>query len=294
MEKESIIVLAKTYPELSKKYGPLVCVAGVNEYGELRRLYPIPYKIWIKNEYKEIRFKKWDIIEAELTRPQSDPRKESRKVTDWRKIKIKGHIKDWSLRLYIINELLEKDIESIKASDSSLGVIKPSIVEDFLIKERQKIRDPGEIEVLEKMDSTTTLLAYFEKKDQFLLPDVWDKDVKIEKIPWIGHKFYCKNPLCKGHEMMVIDWEAQELFRKYRMIAPVKEKLFNWMLKERKLYFVIGNTWRWKKSFMIISLFYPPKKIQPISPLQPVFKKRAAQREITDYMRRGSFDQNRR
>ena len=51
MVRERVIVLAKTYPELSSKHGPIVCVAGVNEYGEWRRLYPIPFKIWVDDRY---------------------------------------------------------------------------------------------------------------------------------------------------------------------------------------------------------------------------------------------------
>ena len=139
-------------------------------------------------------------------------------------------------------------------------------------------RDEAEKLVLQKMDeadSRITLLEYCKLGDEHLLPDVKEPEVKVEKLPWIGYRFYCANPKCRGHEMMVIDWEAQELFRKYKTIeGPVKKKLFVEMTTMRDLYFVVGNTWRYYKSFMVISLFYPPRGTKPVPPLRPIFRKK--------------------
>ncbi len=290
MVVERIIVLAKTYPELSSKHGPLVCVAGVNEYKEWRRLYPIPLKIWINEKYEDIRFRKWDKIEVEVSEkpPPHDRRSESRRVINWKNIRVVGHIKDWETRLAVIKELLDPDIESIINSGRSLGVIKPAKVLDFFSKPRHRLRDEAEKEVLKKMDeadSTVTLLEYLEIGDKYLLPEVREPDVKVEELPWIGYKFYCGNPRCRGHEMMVIDWEAQELFRKYRTVeGPVKQKLFNELVFKRDLYFIVGNTWKYHKSFMIIGLFYPPKGTVPVKPLVPIFKDKPKQKTLFDIL----------
>lgn len=276
---ERIIVLAKTYPEISTKHGPLVCVTGVNEYREWRRLYPVPFRIWIDDNYEGIRFKKWDEIEVEVSEkpPPHDKRHESRRVINWENIKIVNSIEDWGIRLAIIRKLLDSDLESIVASGRSLGVIRPFRVLDFFSKPRNRLRDEAEREVLKKMDeadSSVTLLEYFERSDKYLLPDVREPDVKVEENPWIGYKFYC-NRSCKGHEMMVIDWEAQELFRKYRTVeGPVRQKMFNELVFKRELYFIVGNTWRYHKSFMIVGLFYPPEGTTLTEPLTPIFKER--------------------
>jgi hypothetical protein len=288
MAIEKIRVLAKTYPEISSKHGPLVCVAGINEYREWRRLYPIPLKIWINEEYKDVRFKKWDIIEVEVSEkpPPHDRRFESRQVINWKNIRIVNHIEDWGIKLGIVKELLDPDIESIANSGRSLGVIKPTRILDFFSKPRNKLRDEAEKEVLKKMDkvdSTVTLLEYLQINNKHLLPEVKEPDVKVEELPWIGYKFYCSNPRCRGHEMMVIDWEAQELFRKYKTVeGPVKQKLFNELVSKRDLYFIVGNTWKYHKSFMIIGLFYPPKEIAPVKPLTPIFKDKPKQRTLFD------------
>jgi hypothetical protein len=291
MVVERIIVLAKTYPELSTKHGPLVCVAGVNEYREWRRLYPIPAKIWVDkgdSRYSSIRFKKWDIIEVEVSEkpPQHDRREESRKVINWEGIKIVDKIESWEQRLTIIKQLLDPSIETLIKSGRSLGVIKPIRVEKFFAQPRQRLRSEAEKQVLEKMDqadATLTLLDYVQAGDEYLLPEVKKPDVKIERLPWIGYRFYC-SPECNGHEMMVIDWEAQELFRKYRRVeGPVEQKLFHEFVYERDLYFIVGNTWRHHRSFMIIGLFYPPKDTKPVQPLQPIFKQKPRSKTLFDF-----------
>ena len=214
MVVERIIVLAKTYPEISRKHGPLVCVAGVNEYREWRRLYPIPYRIWTDDKYKDLRFKKWDIIEVEVSEkpPPHDKRSESRRVINWRGIRVVDHIDDWGARLHIVRGLLDQDIESIVNSGRSLGVVKPAKVLDFLSKPRDRLRDEAEKEVLEKMDraeGAATLLEYLQIGDRHLLPEVREPDTRVEELPWIGYRFLC-SPQCRGHEMMAIDWEVQD------------------------------------------------------------------------------------
>ena len=265
--KERILVIAKTYPEISTKYGPLVCTVGLNENLEWRRIYPIPAKIFFDEQYSHLRFKKWDIIEVELTdaRPK-DPRIESYKVVNWENIKIIGHVERWEDKIGFLEKVLDKDIESIWNSNRSIGVIKPTKLIDFFDKPRERIKDEAEKEVLYKMnEAQATLEQYINIKvvENDILPEVKEKDIKIEKLPWIGYKFNCSNINCNGHEMMAIDWEIQELFRKYRQINPVKKKVFFEFRNRRNIYFVIGNTWKFRKSFMIISVVYPPVSTKP-------------------------------
>jgi len=265
--KERILVIAKTYPEISTKYGPLVCTVGLNENLEWRRIYPIPAKIFFDEQYSHLRFKKWDIIEVELTdaRPK-DPRIESYKVVNWKNIKIIGHVERWEDKIGFLEKVLDKDIESIWNSNRSIGVIKPTKLIDFFDKPRERIKDEAEKEVLNKMnEAQATLEQYINIKvvENDILPEVKEKDIKIEKLPWIGYKFNCSNINCKGHEMMAIDWEIQELFRKYKQIDPVKKKVFFEFKNRRNIYFVIGNTWKFRKSFMIISVIYPPVSTKP-------------------------------
>ncbi len=277
LPREKIIVLAKTYPEVSSKYGPLVCVAGVTLKGEWRRLYPIQFKLFYDKEFEHAKFKKWDIIEVETTTAEHDPRRESRKVVDWRAIRPISHVRDWSLRLYITSRFLDPSIEDIVNSGKSLGIVKPRSIKKFYRKERARIRDRGELQVLERMEAVS-LTQYIEMGDEYLLPEVKRREVIPEELPWLGYRFVCEGEGCKGHDMMVIDWEIQELYRKLRQerneeeaFEKTKEKAM-WMATERNLYFVVGNTWRYHKSFMIIGLIYPPKDVKPVNPLEDLFE----------------------
>ncbi|QXJ30332.1 hypothetical protein [Saccharolobus shibatae] len=240
-----------------------MCTVGLNENLEWRRIYPIPADIFFRGDYSNLRFKKWDIIEVDLTdaRPK-DPRTESYKVVNWKDIKIIGHIERWEDRIGLLEKVLDKDIESIWNSNRSIGVIKPVQLIDFYVKQRNRIKEEAEMEVLNKMDEAQATLEQYinirSLRDE-ILPDVKEeKEIKIEQLPWIGYKFKCANINCKAHEMMAIDWEIQELFRKYNQLDPVKKKVFYEFKNRRNLYFVIGNTWRFRKSFMIISVVYPP------------------------------------
>jgi hypothetical protein len=43
MTAERILVTVRTYPNLSTKYIETVCTGGINDKGEWRRLYPVPF-----------------------------------------------------------------------------------------------------------------------------------------------------------------------------------------------------------------------------------------------------------
>jgi hypothetical protein len=75
-EKENILVLAKTYPNPSAKYLETSCVAGITEYGEMRRLYPVPFR----RLDGEFRFEKWQWINVTTEYNTQDNRRESRKI----------------------------------------------------------------------------------------------------------------------------------------------------------------------------------------------------------------------
>ena len=44
MPKERVLITAKTYPTLSRKYGETVCTAGLREDGSWVRIYPVPFR----------------------------------------------------------------------------------------------------------------------------------------------------------------------------------------------------------------------------------------------------------
>jgi len=128
--KEKLLVLAKAAPEISKTYQHLVCVAGITETGEWRRIYPIPWKIFWKSSGKNFKKKSWVEYETASDSP-SDHRPESRKIK-FETIKPLGEAK-----FQDIESLLKERITCIEELETkgpkvqSLGVIKPRKVLDF-------------------------------------------------------------------------------------------------------------------------------------------------------------------
>jgi len=76
---ERLLVLAKAAPEVSSKYEHLICVAGITDKGEWRRIYPIPWKIFWSMSGQNFKKKSWIQYELESDKP-SDFRPESRKI----------------------------------------------------------------------------------------------------------------------------------------------------------------------------------------------------------------------
>lgn len=55
---ERILILCKTYPSPSARYVETSCVAGISEAGELKRLYPVPFRLIQDEEAKQLRLLK--------------------------------------------------------------------------------------------------------------------------------------------------------------------------------------------------------------------------------------------
>lgn len=76
-EKRKILIWGKTRPEVSTKYREIVCTGGVFEDTKrLVRIYPIPLR-YLKDESI---FKKYQWIEAQVAKNESDPRPESYRI----------------------------------------------------------------------------------------------------------------------------------------------------------------------------------------------------------------------
>lgn len=71
MAKTKVLITVKTYPAISSKYDELVCTAGFLEDGTWIRIFPIQFR---KKSFEE-QYKKYDWIEIDLVKNESDFRK---------------------------------------------------------------------------------------------------------------------------------------------------------------------------------------------------------------------------
>lgn len=248
--KEKLLVLVKSSPIVSKSYEHVVCVAGITENGQWRRIYPIPWEVFWSTKKTKFKKKFWIEYELKSNKP-SNHRPESRKII-YQTIKPLyeenfTHIKKLlDERLMTLCELQRRSSKEV-----SLGVIKP-VIKDFREDEHRH---------------------YDEMREKARQLDFSGKSaVKIDMPKkQFSYLFDCGSKECKGHNVMCEDWELGELYRRcenYRkrgkypdkktVFEKVKQKMFDWMLEKRELYFIVGTHNIWG-TYLILSLVYPKK-----------------------------------
>lgn len=140
MGKSDILIVVKTYPEISNKYTETVCTAGIiADTKKFVRLYPIRFR-YLEGDQQ---FAKFQWIKADIRKALSDPRPESHHISP-DSIEL-GDImpvgKNWDERYsWIINDhnvfsSVEALREAQKSDGTSLGIVKPKKVERVIIQQ---------------------------------------------------------------------------------------------------------------------------------------------------------------
>jgi hypothetical protein len=240
-EKEKIAVLVRAAPEKSKRNGEVhaVGVTGINRDGELLRLYPFRFR------YGEglVDFRKNDLLEVTVTRPENDMRWESRKVLDY--VNLERPAKDREIKELILP--LVTSLERLNVEGASLGMIKPELLD---------------IEV--KVNSLDT----FDRQQYFdMMGDFLEKGEKASMPVEVKYTFRCEGEeACRGHKIILLDWELNEtvrnIVRKEKEPLAVKreirEQLFE-HLKEKELYFIMSTHFIYG-TWLITGIFCPEKE----------------------------------
>jgi hypothetical protein len=130
--KQNILILVKTYPEISRKYVETVCTAGIlAETKKMIRLYPVRYR-YLEGEFQ---FKKYQWIRAEIAKAISDSRPESFNLVEGT-IEIGDIIgtddgwhqrEEWVINHNTLFSSVEDLLISQKRSRTSLGIVKRNI-----------------------------------------------------------------------------------------------------------------------------------------------------------------------
>jgi hypothetical protein len=248
--KERLLVLAKATPEISSTYEHLVCVAGITESGEWRRVYPIPWKTFWKSSRKNFKKKSWVEYELESTTP-SDHRPESRKIK-FETIRPLGEAKFQDIESMLKERMTcIEELEKKGPKVQSLGVIKPKKVLDFTPVNNVHY------EKLVRKGAQTDLLG--------------NSAVKLD-IPKYKYRYeFTDDEEGRVHELLCEDWEVGELYRKceeYRkegkykdedeVHSKVREKMLGGIANNDHVYFIVGSHYRFS-TFMIVGVIYPRK-----------------------------------
>ncbi len=251
---EELLILTKTYPSPSAKYRECSCVAAINRDGELRRLFPVPYRFLSD----ESQFQKWEWIRAKVSKTTKDQRPESRRI-DADSIELLGQKietgGDWFERKQIISKQVVDDFEMLEKrrerEGNTLGIIRPKAISEFQInaaryptwtkEEQEKLIQDGLFDTAEMRDR-----------------------IALQKVPYDYYYRYISGESVQTHK--IVDWEAGALY--WRCIARYGRD--GWMEKfrlkfgteflKKDLFFLMGTIHRFPNRWLIVGLIYPPKQ----------------------------------
>lgn len=273
--KEKILILVKTYPTFSQKYFELVCTAGINEKGEWRRIYPIPFRDLPELE----KYKKYQWVEVNIERDSFDSRPESFKlklqfdIQDQAAIRLLEKVdtkNSWQKRRDVlfkktkVYDDLEEIIEEAHKNEISLCTFKPAKVIDFKVKEVER-------------EWNTKILNQIEQENRqgALLPDLKREVKLVKKLPY-KFSYQFKDIRGKTSTLMIEDWEIGQLYwnclkrknnNEKQAIKDVIEKYKDSFLSKKDIHLFLGTTRQFhirkaKNPYIIIGVFYPPKAEQ--------------------------------
>jgi hypothetical protein len=267
MALTKVLITVKTYPTLSAKYDELVCTAGFREDGSWIRLYPVPFR---KKSYNE-QYKKYDWIEVDIVKNESDFRPESfRPKTIDTEIKVVGHIGTndgtWEERKKICLGKIYTDLTELiaeareKNTCTSLAVFKPTEILDFTAEATEREWDKEKLIKLNQLN-----LFESNKEGKFEV---------VQKLPYT-FRFHFKDNQGKVSSPMIEDWETGQLYwnclarhegDEQKAIADVRKKYFDDFSKTKDLHFFLGTTQAHHhvslNPFMIIGTFQPMRQFQ--------------------------------
>ena len=270
--KEKILVLVKTYPTFSKKHFEVVCTAGINEKGEWKRIYPIPFR----NLNEIQKYKKYQWIEANIEKSSTDRRPESYKVINQeievitnKPIDTKNY---WQKRKELIfaNSTIYNSLDKIihkanKQNTLSLCSFKPKEITQFSYEKTEREWDTKKLKELEK-----------EKQQSYLFPEFKKNIELVKKIPY-KFFYHFKDINNKESKLMIEDWEIGQLYwncfhrnnnNEEKALEGVTKKYKEEFLNKCDITLFLGTTKQYhgwaNNPFLIIGVFYPRKKERTI------------------------------
>jgi len=262
-ERAKVLIVVKTYPAPSAKYGETVCIAGIRLHDDgpptFIRLYPIPFRLLEQSD----QFKKYQLIDVPVRpRGTKDPRPESYepdidKVTLGEVVDTK---KKWATRIQLIQpligattvcELMHKNRAGTMAdSVDSFGLIKPEIKDLTVVPGK-----PWDKKQLAKVRKATE-------------PNLFNQTglAELQPVPYrIKFRYRCLESGCRGHDQELIDWElgAAGLYwpKRYgdRTAAMIEKKWSEVTDPAKKnVHFYVGNQHQRRESFSVCGIWSPP------------------------------------
>lgn len=197
-----VLIWAKTYPELSKKYRETVCTAGCLEDGTPVRIYPVPLRYL--DDIRKYRLYDW--VEVPLRANPEDSRPESFRIAKGSEPTVVSHLgtddgwrgrrevlcrrRDWHFGCATLLQHAQQQ------RGTSLGWVKVREVVRIEVVERP---------TQERVEHEARMAARKQRIDMFAGKG---GDLDLEFIPWRFRVHWrCENIDCREpHSASVLDW----------------------------------------------------------------------------------------
>jgi hypothetical protein len=222
--KSRIAVIIKAAPDIGRKHGETVCVAGIDYDGKWHRLYPVPFKDLSPSQ----RFKRWDLIEFEWRKPADDDRVESKRILSQTLIRV-GSVPEKERHAFARRALVT-DLDEQLRLNRSFALIRPFNPRFSIIPLSDQ-----ELEV-ERADRG----RLHAQLDMFSAPTI-----EKEPPPYrFNYKFEFGG---KPRNYNCIDWETEATFFKWRSMYGEQEAINKMKLRfgeemiEKGLAFAMGT-----------------------------------------------------
>ncbi|HEX7058554.1 MAG TPA: hypothetical protein VF176_01740 [Solirubrobacterales bacterium] len=268
LEEIELLPLVKAYPNLSRQYGEISCVAGLRLSGvdlpEWIRLYPVPFRTLDRGDQQ---FRKYQPIRVKVGAPKNDRRPESRRA-DADSIEIAGQRigteEGWRSRRSIVEPAISKSMCAIQQeqrdSGTSLGMFRVAEFFDLLIEEVEP--DPEKSNMADAWAAQRSLLQADELEVE---------REALEQIPYrFKYRYRCSATGCRTHTQSIVDWEIAQLFRQVRERPDWRELIRAKWLKEmcganKDTALIVGNQHQYPNSFLVLGVWWPPKQPEQLS-----------------------------
>lgn len=265
MEKMEFLPVVKAYPALSRKYGEVSCIAGVETTAQgprWIRLYPVPFRDLDSNQ----QFAKYQRVSLRAETHTGDRRPETRRP-DRDSIQPIGEplptAHGWEARRRFIEPLMVDSMCGVRrlqqSEGTSLAVFRPKKVDDLVIENRDVNQDKQE--AAKAWAAQPSLLADADTDEQTQLE-------ALEQIPWtFKYRYRCSDAACNGHLQTIVDWEIVQLYRNVQGRADWQDALRQkWLTEmcgpEKDTAFFVGNQHQHPTSFLVLGVWWPPRRDQ--------------------------------
>jgi hypothetical protein len=254
-EPVEIYVTVKAYPQIGRRTGEAVCVAGIRtdtDTASLARLWPVPFR----DLEVDVQFKKYQRITLQAQPSMKDRRPESLRP-NCDTIECHETLASSGSGLKLRRTLVESvmcdsmcDLARRQEKDgTSLGAFRPADAVDV------------DVESVGEWTATKRLQA---AQGSLLLPD----KRPLQQMPWkFLYRYRCADAACGGHRQSIVDWEIGRFWMRTagsdeQRVEEVRRRWTDTLCgADRDVVFFVGNMHQHPANFLVLGVFWPKNEV---------------------------------